>query len=135
MSSLSNSNPSPHRKVREEGPTDDPFTRRKTLPSMNQGKKIVEEDEDDNVEMTTERLIMMEQRRKDRIEKEALDKAVQMENIRRKMDDDGAMTKKEKKKMAGGASKGFSEDIFNAHDFDIDINVSEMAVRITLFHT
>lgn len=79
------------------------------------------------MEMTTERLIMMEQRRKDRIEKEALDKAVQMENIRRKMDDDGAMTKKEKKKMAGGASKGFSEDIFNAHDFDIDINVSEMA--------
>ena len=114
--------------MEREGHVDDPFTRRKTVPTLSTNKKPEEEDEDEDIEMTTERLHALEQKRIMKIEKEKQEKAEQMENIRRKMEDEDALSKKEKKKMAAASSKSSNQDIFNAHDFDIDINVSEMAV-------
>jgi hypothetical protein len=112
--------------VKREGPIDDPFTRRKTVPKIAQMKE--EDNPEDGIEMTTERLLMLEQIKQEKLEKEKRDKEEQMENIRRKMNDEDGLTKKERKKMAAGSSKASSQDIFNAHDFDIDINVSDIPV-------
>ena len=72
----------------------------------------------------------MEEKRKLKLEEEKQKQLQQREDIRRKMEDEdaGALTKKVGKKSGAGSSKASTQDIFNAHNFDLDINVSEMGV-------
>ena len=117
------------RRVRLEGHVDDPFTRRKTVPKI-ATVKANEDQEEEEVEMTTERLLYMEEKKKLRVEEEKQRQLQQREDIRRKMEDEdaGALTKNVGKKSGAGSSKASTQDIFNAHNFDLDINVSEMGV-------
>ena len=118
------------RRVKLEGHVDDPFTRRKTVPKIATAKQKAES-EDEEMEMTTERLLFMEEKKKLKLEEEKQKQLQQREDIRRKMEDEdaGALTKKGGKKSGGGSSsKASTQDIFNAHNFDLDINVSEMGV-------
>ena len=110
---------------------DDPFTRRKTVPKIATGKTN-EEEEEEEVEMTTERLLYMEERKKLKAEEEKQKQLQQREDIRRKMEDEdaGLLGKKVGKKALAGSSKASTQDIFNAHNFDLDINVSEIGVRL-----
>ena len=112
-----------------EGHVDDPFTRRKTVPKIATAKANSDE-EDEEVEMTTERLLYMEEKKKLKLEEEKQRQLQQREDIRRKMEDEdaGALTRKVGKKSSAGSSKASTQDIFNAHNFDLDINVSEMGV-------
>ena len=112
-----------------EGHVDDPFTRRKTVPKIATAKAH-EESEEEEIEMTTERLLYMEEKKKLKLEEEKQKQLQQREDIRRKMEDEdaGALTKKVGKKSSVGSSKASTQDIFNAHNFDLDINVSEMGV-------
>ena len=68
---------------------------------------------EEDVGMTSQLLLKMEQNRIEKIEREKQEKAEQMENIRRLMNDEDLMTKKEPKKTSdsGGWSK---QDLFNA---------------------
>ena len=72
----------------------------------------------------------MEEKKKLKLEAEKQKQLQQREDIRRKMEDEdaGALTKKVGKKSSAGSSKASTQDIFNAHNFDLDINVSEMGV-------
>lgn len=103
-------------RLKLEGHFDDPFTRRKTAPtlSMPKSKDLAEEDE-----MTTEKLLQLEQEKKRKKE----------EQLKALIDREAAITEvtSHKKDKKDSKSVTGSEDIFNAHDFDIDINVSEMA--------
>ena len=119
------------RRVKLEGHVDDPFTRRKTVPKIATGKTN-EDEEEEEVEMTTERLLYMEERKKLKAEEEKQKQLQQREDIRRKMEDDdaGLLGKKVGKKALAGSSKASTQDIFNAHNFDLDINVSEIGVRL-----
>ena len=114
------------RRVKLEGHVDDPFTRRKTVPKIATAKQKAES-EDEEMEMTTERLLFMEEKKKLKLEEEKQKQLQQREDIRRKMEDEdaGALTKKGGEKSS---SKASTQDIFNAHNFDLDINVSEMGV-------
>merc|ERR1712173_172319 len=100
-------------RLKIEGKVDDPFTRRKTLPVLSMPKsKIV----DDEPEMTSELLLKLEEERK---------KAEEFKKqIQKQREADTLPKKQEKKSIAPSATA--SQDIFNAHDFDIDINVAEM---------
>ena len=120
------------RRVKLEGHVDDPFTRRKTVPKIATAKQK-EDDEEEEMEMTTERLLYMEEKRKLKLEEEKQKQLQQREDIRRKMEDEdaGALTKKVGKKSGAGSSKASTQDIFNAHNFDLDINVSEMGVSFS----
>ena len=118
-----------------EGHVDDPFTRRKTVPKIATAKQKAES-EDEEMEMTTERLLFMEEKKKLKLEEEKQKQLQQREDIRRKMEDEdaGALTKKGGEKSgAGSSSKASTQDIFNAHNFDLDINVSEMGVSFPMF--
>ena len=119
------------RRVKLEGHVDDPFTRRKTVPKIATGKTN-EDEEEEEVEMTTERLLYMEERKKLKAEEEKQKQLQQREDIRRKMEDEdaGLLGKKVGKKALAGSSKASTQDIFNAHNFDLDINVSEIGVRL-----
>jgi len=119
------------RRVKLEGHVDDPFTRRKTVPKIATGKTN-EEEEEEEVEMTTERLLYMEERKKLKAEEEKQKQLQQREDIRRKMEDEdaGLLGKKVGKKALAGSSKASTQDIFNAHNFDLDINVSEIGESI-----
>ena len=122
------------RRVKLEGHVDDPFTRRKTVPKIATAKQK-EDEEDEEMEMTTERLLYMEERKRLKAEEEKQKQLQQREDIRRKMEDEdaGALTKKVGKKSGAGSSKASTQDIFNAHNFDLDINVSEMGVSFFAF--
>ena len=122
------------RRVKLEGHVDDPFTRRKTVPKIATAKQK-EDEEDEEMEMTTERLLYMEERKRLKAEEEKQKQLQQREDIRRKMEDEdaGALTKKVGKKSGAGSSKASTQDIFNAHNFDLDINVSEMGVCFFAF--
>merc|ERR1712223_1294039 len=82
--------------------------------------------------MTTERLLYMEERKKLKAEEEKQKQLQQREDIRRKMGDEdaGLLGKKVGKKALAGSSKASTQDIFNAHNFDLDINVSEIGESI-----
>jgi len=113
------------RKVAIEGHVNDPFTRRKTTPMLSTNAAKKEEFEEEG-EMTTERLLQLEKIKAEKIETDKKEREIQMEHIRRKMNDEDMPVKKNVKKNGVGGSKATTQDIFNAHDFDIDINVSEM---------
>jgi len=98
-------------RVKREGKVDDPFTRRKTLPVLSMPKSKIPEPE-----MTSELLMKLE---------EENNKAEEFKKeVMAKRESDVMPKKQEKKGLAVNASG--SQDIFNAHDFDIDINVAEM---------
>jgi len=104
------------RRVKREGKVDDPFTRRKTLPVLSMPKSKIPEPE-----MTSELLLKLE---------EENNKAEEFKKeVMAKRESDVMPKKQEKKGLAVNASG--SQDIFNAHDFDIDINVAEMGVRFS----
>merc|ERR1711973_62579 len=98
-------------RTKREGTKEDPFNRRKTNPKLSVSKARVGDADDE--EMTSEKLMQLELEKKK--EKESKIQALkdQEENELRK--------KKEKQKKSVGTA-----DIFNAHDFEIDINVAEM---------
>eukprot|EP00092_Neocalanus_flemingeri_P101740 GFUD01130082.1.p1 GENE.GFUD01130082.1~~GFUD01130082.1.p1 ORF type:complete len:709 (+),score=227.13 GFUD01130082.1:295-2127(+) len=98
-------------RIKREGKVDDPFTRRKTLPVLSMPKS-----NKDEPEMTSDLLLKLEEERKKEEE-------VKIEVMKRR-EDELLPKKQEKKNSAMAASK--NQDIFNAHDFDIDINVAEM---------
>jgi len=100
-------------RIKMEGKVDDPFTRRKTLPVLSMPKsKLIDEEP----EMTSELLLKLEEERK---------KAEEFKKqIQKQREADILPKKQEKKSIAPNATA--SQDIFNAHDFDIDINVAEM---------
>jgi len=90
------------RRLKLEGKVDDPFTRRKTRPTLSMPKKDVGE----AAEMTSELLIKLE---KDRQAKE--------------MTETGSVKEKENIEDKKRKQPADTPDIFNAHDFDIDINI------------
>jgi len=103
-------------KAKREGHVDDPFTRRKTLPTLSVPKAKVA---DDQHEMTSELLLKLEEQRKSNILVPPPDQKKEPEIIEKS---------KLKHKRSGneGKRKPASQDVFSAHDFDIDIDVAEM---------
>lgn len=99
-------------RVKREGKVDDPFTRRKTLPVLSMPKSKIEEEP----EMTSELLMKLQEEKK---------KAAEFKEQVMKQREADVMPKKQEKKSLSANASG-SQDIFNAHDFDIDINVAEM---------
>merc|ERR1719318_633181 len=92
------------RRMKLEGKVDDPFTRRKTRPVLSMPKKDVGE----ATEMTSELLLKME---KERQAKEITEQPGSVKAEKENIED-----KKRKHPVE-------TPDIFNAHDFDIDINI------------
>jgi len=104
-------------RLKMEGHIDDPFTRRKTQPTLSMPKsKDLPDDED---QMTSEKLFKLEEAKKRKKE----------EQLKVLIDREAATTlvTSNKKDKKDSQSVSGSQDIFNAHDFDIDINVAEMA--------
>jgi len=89
------------KRLKMEGKVDDPFTRRKTRPVLSMPKK------DDSREMTSELLFELENERKAKEEEKIVSVKVEKEN---------PDIEKQKEITKGS-------DIFNAHDFDIDIKI------------
>jgi len=92
---------------RDEGQVDDPFTRRKTRPKLSDGKKATEP------EMTTELLMKLELERKKKAEEEKKKKENSILPPPVDISKNAAKLKAELKNV----------DIFDAHNFDLDINV------------
>ena len=92
-----------------EGVVDDPFTRRKTRPKFSNTTK-------EEPEMTSELLMKLEQERRKVEEKKVEEK--KKEDFLIKMPK--ALTEKPVLK----------HDLFDAHDFDVEINVNEIQVLI-----
>ena len=86
----------------------DPFTRRKTMPTMNYGSKEV------NV-VSTEMLMRLEEERKNKEELEK--KKKEEEAIKKKLDDE--------KKKDLERKRIQEEDLFEAHNFDITIDLGD----------
>jgi len=99
------------KRMKLEGKVDDPFTRRKTRPVLSMPKK------DHAEEMTSERLLQLEKERKSR-EEESTTIKQEKENF--------------KKEKQTEITEEVS-DIFNVHNFDIDINIggSESSPSLT----
>lgn len=98
-------------RIKEEGKVDDPFTRRKTLPILSMPKA---KEEIDVPEMTSELLLKMEE---EKLKEEELKKEIMKKRA----------TEFQPKAAIKKPTAPLNQDIYNAHDFDIDINVSEMA--------
>ena len=94
----------------------------------------------DDEEMTSEKLLQLENQKKkakelqvqamkDREEAELTVNIFFMKIVYRNTKYLKIFLQRKKKDKQGAKSSGGSGDIFNAHDFEIDINVAEMAVR------
>jgi len=90
-------------RVKQEGKVDDPFTRRKTRPVLSMPKK------DEEPIMTSQLLMEMEKQNK-------VDNSVEEKEN---------MEEAEKAAKGGGTASG-PQNIFDAHDFDIDVNIGGM---------
>ena len=99
-------------RIKREGYATDPFTRRKTRPILSRPKKEEET-------MTSELLLKLEQEKQ---EKERAQK--EKENIEEKKEYEEKDEKKPLKKDI--------PDIFNAHDFDIDIDIAPSSTQISM---
>jgi len=99
-------------RIKLEGKVDDPFTRRKTLPVLSMPKSKA----NDEPEMTSELLLKLEEEKKK--EKELREKVMKQR--------EAEILPKKLEKKSLPSNSAVSADIFNAHDFDIDINVAEM---------
>ena len=97
-------------RVKLEGFVQDPFTRRKTRPTLSLPKAANKTPE----KMTSELLLQLEKERETRAKAEEMK---EKENIIKK-----DLAEEENNKKADG--KPEVSDIFNAHDFDIDIDIS-----------
>ena len=100
-------------RLKKEGYAQDPFTRRKTRPILSQPKQKTE----DGQVMTSDLLLKLEQEKKEKLEKENIEAA---EKLVEKENKDEKPTKKD------------VPDIFNAHDFDIDIDIDPSENQISL---
>jgi len=99
------------KRMKLEGKVDDPFTRRKTRPVLSMPKK------DHTEEMTSELLLQLEKERKSK-------------------EEESTPIKQEKGSIKKGKQSETTEevcDIFNVHNFDIDINIggSESSPSLT----
>ena len=99
-------------RIRKEGHTQDPFTRRKTRPTLSIPKTAYKSPE----KMTSELLLALEK------EKEAKAKA------ERKEKENIITTENVEKDKKAAVEKNEVSDIFNAHDFDIDIDITGSTV-------
>lgn len=98
-------------RIKREGYATDPFTRRKTRPILSRPKQ------EEN--MTSELLLKLEQEKQEK-EKEKVEK----ENIEEKKEYEEKDEKKPLKKDV--------PDIFNAHDFDIDIDIAPSSATLSM---
>jgi len=104
------------RRKEAEGDIDDPFTRRKTRPVICMPRQ--QEEAVPTGEMTSERLLELEMAKKNKEEKKKAEEADK---------ELGAPVAKKPTLAVPLPLK--DKDIFNAHDFDIDINVSNMGAK------
>merc|ERR1719410_2766114 len=98
-------------RIKLEGHVQDPFTRRKTRPTLSLPKSANKTPE----KMTSALLLQLEKEKESRAKAELKEK----ENIIKK---DVEQEEETSQKAVG---KTEVSDIFNAHDFDIDIDISE----------
>jgi len=98
-------------RIKLEGKVDDPFTRRKTLPVLSMPKSKIEEEP----QMTSELLLKLEEEKKktEEFRKQVL----------QKREEEIMPAKKPDRKSITPKASG-SQDIFNAHDFDLELDVS-----------
>ena len=94
-------------RIKKEGYSQDPFTRRKTRPVLAMPK-------DADEKMTTELLMKLEQEKKAKVEKENIIEKEYVEET------DEKPLKKD------------VPDVFNAHDFDIDIDINPADAQVSM---
>lgn len=102
-------------RIKREGYAQDPFTRRKTRPILSMPKSKAENGE----LMTSDLLLKLEQEKKAKIEKENIEDAAAKEVVKKEENDENP-------------AKKDVPDIFNAHDFDIDIDINPSDAQISL---